>query len=257
MSDDYIVKPVAKALQTLIALGESGHDVSLAELCVRLDLPKTTVFRYLQTLQAYRFVEHDEFRDTYRLGWQLWNLGNTVSATSRVRQVALGPMRDLRDVFDETVNFGVLDGPNVMYLEIVESRRALRMQARVGGSDPATTTALGRAILAHMPETRLESLLPQLYPPRNGALSGNLSSLRKVLQVTRQRGFSLDDEENEDGARCIGAAIFDWQDDPIAAISLSAPVSRLPDSGIASVATEVQRTAARISDLLQQPHLGD
>jgi IclR family acetate operon transcriptional repressor len=248
---DYIVKPVAKALQTLIVLGEAGEDLSLAELCTRLDLPKTTVFRYLNTLEAFRFVEHDSEKDRYRLGWQLWHLGSTNWAISRVQEVAIGPMQDLRDMFDETVNLGVLDGPDVVYLEMAESRRALRMQARLGGHDPASTTALGRAMLAALPASLLDAHLPETLPVRTGKSLPALAALMPELAATRARGYSLDDEENEDGARCVGAVIVDWQDRPVAAISLSAPVSRLPAHRIEMVAVEVQRTAARISLLLK------
>jgi IclR family acetate operon transcriptional repressor len=253
---DYIVKPVAKALQTLITLGSAGRDLSLAELCTMLELPKTTVFRYLQTLEAFRFVEHDEDRDCYRLGWQLWQLGSTIRAFSQVREAALGPMRELRDLFDETVNLGVLDGPDVVYVEMAESRRALRMQARLGGHDPACTTALGRAMLAGLPASLVDAHLPATMPVRTRHTLQGLAALQEELAATRARGYSLDDEENEEGARCIGAVIVDWQERPVAAISLSAPVSRLPVSRIGTVASEVQRTAMKISLLVQHTRYG-
>jgi IclR family acetate operon transcriptional repressor len=256
ISGEYIVKPVAKALQTLITLGEAGRDVSLAELCALLELPKTTVFRYLQTLEAFRFVEHDEDRDRYCLGWQLWQLGSTMRGYSQVREVALGPMQELRDMFDETVNLGVLDGSDVVYVEMAESRRALRMQARLGGHDPACTTALGRALLAGLPASLLHAHLPVTLPVRTRKSMSGLVALHGELAATKARGYSLDDEENEEGARCIGAAIAGWQEWPVAAISLSAPVSRLPESRIAPVAIEVQRTAARISRLVQHARNG-
>jgi len=250
MADAYIVKPVAKALQTLVVIGEADRDLSLAELCHRVDIPKTTIFRYLQTLVAHGFVRHDPLTDRYGLGLRLWDLGQLVGANTRLREVARLPMEALRDRFNETINLGVLDGKEVVYMEMAESRKSLRMQAQIGGRDPVHTTSLGRAMLAFLPDERWSEHLPARLAPRTARTISSLPALRSELMATRTRGYAIDDRENEDDARCIGAPIWDRRGEVIAAVSLSAPASRFNEERDAEVAAAVVNTARHISRLL-------
>jgi IclR family acetate operon transcriptional repressor len=247
MVDAYIVKPVAKALQTLMVLGEANRDLSLAELCHRVGIPKTTVFRYLQTLVAHGFVRHDPQTDRYGLGLRLWDLGQLVGANMRLREVALPPMEMLRDRFDETVNLGVLDGKDIVYMEMAESRKSLRMQARLGGRDPVYTTSLGRAMLAFLPDERWSDHLPARLAARTSRTISSLPALRSELMATRARGYAIDNGENEADARCIGAPIWDRHAEVIGAVSLSAPASRFDQKSEDEVAAAVIGTARQIS----------
>jgi IclR family KDG regulon transcriptional repressor len=249
-SNKYIVQPVYKALQVLRVLGDERRELALSEICYRVDLPKTTVFRYLQTLCACGFVTHDPNTDLYQIGLRVWQLGQTLQEPLRVREVALPLMRELRDQFNETVNLGVLDGLEVVYLEITESRRSLRMQAQLGGRDPVYSTALGKVVLAHMPESQWYQHLPSELTPRTDRTVISHTSLRQAIELARERGYALDDEENEEGARCIAAPIFNLQNQAIAAISLSAPASRMSDRLMMKAAGAVKHTAGLISKQL-------
>ena len=250
MSDDYIVKPVAKALLVLITLGESERELSLPEICGLVGIPKTTVYRYLQTLVAYGFVRHDRSLDKYGPGLRIWSLGQSIWSRTRLQEVATEAMEQLRLKFDETVNLGVIDGKEIVYIGMAESRRALRMHARLGGRDPIYSTSLGRAIIALMPEDEWSQYLPARLTPRTSKTIVSIAALRSDLAETERRGYALDDGENEENARCIGAPILDGGGRPIAAISLSVPTSRLGDDRIDHVAAEVRNTAMRISLLL-------
>src|SRR5215471_18072277 len=118
MANSYIVQPVYKALQVLRCLGDERRELALSEICYRVDLPKTTVFRYLQTLCACGFVTHDPDTDLYRIGLRVWELGRSLHEPLWIRELALPEMRELRERFNETVNLGMLDGLEVVYLEI-------------------------------------------------------------------------------------------------------------------------------------------
>jgi IclR family acetate operon transcriptional repressor len=250
MSNSYIVQPVYKALQVLRCLGDERRELALSEICYRVDLPKTTVFRYLQTLCACGFVTFDHDTELYRIGLRVWELGQSVHEPLRIREVALPPMRELRDRFNETVNLGVLDGPDVVYLEIIESRRSLRMQAQLGGRDPVYSTALGKALLAFKAEEQWPAHLPAVFVPRTERTATSLATLRQSIALARERGFALDDEENEEGARCIAVPVFNHLSQPIAAVSLSAPAGRMTDRLVPKVAAAVIQTAASISQRL-------
>jgi IclR family acetate operon transcriptional repressor len=245
--DQYIVKPVQKALQVLIALGEERNALTLTEICYRVRLPKTTVYRYLQTLCAMGFVAHNPDRDLYLLGHRLFELGQLAGEQLRIRDVALPHMQALRETFNETVNLGLLDGSEVVYVEMVESHHTLRMRATLGGRDPVYSTALGKAMLAYVPEGRREAHLAEAFVPRTDKTVRSREELWQRLARVRRDGWSVDDGENEEGARCVGAPIFDYSGQVAAAISISAPASRMNDAQLQVAAAAVMDAAAAIS----------
>jgi DNA-binding IclR family transcriptional regulator len=248
--DIYIVKPVYKALEVLKRVAEERREISLSELARQLGLHKTTLFRYLYTLSECGLIIHDPDTDLYRLGLSAWELGQLAGPELRLREVALPHMTSLGDRFDETVNLGVVDDREVVYLEMVESHRTLRMQSRLGSRDPLYSTSLGKAILAFSPEEQWEQFLPSRLLPRTTRTITTLSALRKELIRTRERGYAQDYEENEEGSRCIGAPIFDERGRVKASISVAAPAIRLNDALAQEVAAAVMETAASISQQL-------
>jgi IclR family acetate operon transcriptional repressor len=241
----YMVKPVFKALQVLIALGDEQRPLTLTEICHRVRLPKTTVFRYLQTLSQCGFVTHDRQADLYHLGARLFELGQLAGQQLRIRDVALPVMVGLRDRFNETVNLGILDGYDVVYVEMVESHHSLRMQATLGSRDPAYSTALGKAMLAFMDDPARH--LPARLMPRTTFTLHTRASVMQALAQARKEGYALDDQENEDGARCVGAPIFEYPGRVTAAISVSAPASRLGRDQVGDVAMALREAANTIS----------
>lgn len=246
----YVVKPVYKALQVLIVLGGERRPLTLTEICHRVRLPKTTVFRYLQTLAACGFVSHDRGEDIYQLGARLFELGQLAGQQLRIRDIALPMMVDLRDRFNETVNLGILDGCDIVYVEMVESHHALRMQATLGSRDPAYATALGRAMLAFMDDTSRQRHLPKQLAARTVYTVHTRPQLERVLREAKQTGYAVDDQENEDGARCVGAPVFEYPGRVVAALSVSAPTARLRPDLLEEVAAAVKNTAAAISSQL-------
>jgi IclR family acetate operon transcriptional repressor len=246
----YIIKPVYKALRVLQCLGDAGRELPLVEICRIVNLPKPTVYKYLQTLRAAGFVMYDAECECFWLGPNAWSLGRTVDPSLRVREVARPIMNHLRDRFEETINLGVLNGEDVVYLEMALSRQALRMQATIGAHDPAHTTSLGRAMIAHLPEDRWKKHLPRQLRRRTVRTITSHDALRAELLATRKRGFAIERGENEDGALCIGAPIFDQDGQVIAAISVSAPASRISPSAEGDVSLAVMHAAREISSRL-------
>ena len=249
-NSNYIVKPVDKALQVLTLLAEAGSELTLKDICLRTGLPKTTAFRYLHTLTARDYVAHNHETDLYRLGPQSWRLGQSSGRYARLLEVALPQMHVLRARFDETVNLAVLSHTDIVYLDMVESHHALRMQAQIGSHDPAYSTSLGKAMLAFLTEEQWLAHLPSQMNARTPHTLSSHTALRQELAQTRQRGYAIDLGENEEGACCLGAPILDRHGQPIAAISLSAPASRLTDDLVPSVAQAVVETATAISQQL-------
>ena len=244
------MKPVHKALQVLDCLGQEKRELSLTEIYSRVKLPKTTTYRYLCTLCASGLVAHDPETDAYRLGLHLWELGQLVEGQLHVRPIALPFMEQLRDRYNETVNLGVLDGTEIVYVEMVQSKLALRMHATLGGRDPAYTTAVGKAILAHLPPEQWREHLPSRLSKRTAKTLTSIAALKEELRTTRKRGFARDDGENEEGARCIGVPLFNQRGEVVAALSVSAPAARLNDRLVPEVVETLVETAHAISQRL-------
>ena len=227
MKDQYIVKPIAKALQLLEFVVEEGRELALTEIVHKSGLPKTTAFRYLQTFCQAGFLSYDPHSDRYRMGVRLWTLAQTKGSHSILRDAAMSTMRQLRDRFNETINLAELDGNEVVYIEMVESRRSLRTLAKIGSRDPASCTAVGKAMLAFMPENERRHYLPIELHTRTTPTVISLEAFEAEMESTVKRGFALDHGENEEDSFCIGAPIFHPNGAIIAGISLSAPATRI------------------------------
>ncbi len=246
----YIVGPVIKALKVLEYIGASGRDVTLTEVANALDIPKTTVFRYLQTLSATAFLHHDIPNDRYGIGHGFRSLARTDRSLQRLREIAMPIMRNLNRSFNETINLAIEDKGQIVYIEIVESTRALRMQAHVGTRDPLHTTALGKAILAHLDEPDRERILTHSLAERTYRSVMDADAIRRQLKEVHKRGYAIEIGENEDVCMCIGVSILDDLNFPIAAISLSAPIQRysleLVDLATAALKQSSKEIAAKL-----------
>jgi DNA-binding IclR family transcriptional regulator len=249
-SERYLVGPVDKALSVLSYIADAREPASLHLVARDLGLPKTTAFRYLCTLEAHGLVVRDSASETYRLGLRMWQLGWLAASALPLRAAATARMRELRDRFNETVNLGGLEGAEVVYLDMAESSHSLRMLARVGARDPVHSTALGKAMVAYLPEDRWEAHLPD---PLSAATKNTITSIAKLrteLRLTRERGYAIDRGENEPDSMCIGAPIIGPEGEPLAAISVAAPRTRLPEDLEGEIAAEVVRAARDISEQL-------
>jgi DNA-binding IclR family transcriptional regulator len=250
VAEKYIVLPVYKALQVLTMLAERGK-LTLKEVYLELGISKAQAFRYLQTLCALSFAEYDEETGLYHLGIRSWELGQSSTRYAKLLELAQPFMQDLRDRFNETVNLGTLSGSKIIYLGMVESSHSLRMHATIGSSDPIYTTSLGKAMLAFYPEDTWPAHVPEKLAPRTHRTITTREALWKELRTIKERGYSLDEGENEMGACCVGAPLFDRHGTAVAAVSLSAPSSRLQGDFIPDAAKAVIATANAISQRLK------
>jgi IclR family acetate operon transcriptional repressor len=174
-------------------------------------------------------------------------LGQLAGDQLRIRDVAWPHLQRLRDQFNETVNLGMLDGKEVVYIDMAESHHSLRMQARLGSRDPVYSTALGKAILAFTPQERWYGHLPERLTSRTQHTLTSRRQLLAELAAVRQRGYALDNGENEEGTICIGAPIFEHTGQVPYAISLSAPASRMDEAQLPTIAAAIVEAAAAIS----------
>lgn len=232
----------------LIAARGSSSGVPLADIASACGLPKSSAFRYLAALEARRYVERVGDAAEYRLGLAMINF--RTGQFDALVEVATPVLEEIRDEFEQTANLGVLSGSQVAYLSIVESRRSVRLAARRDDRDAVHCTALGKAIVAQLPDARVRGLIGDTYERRTYRTLTSWDAFARELERVRTNGYAVDDEENEIGGRCVAVPIPGPLD---AAISLSAPVTGLSEKDLDTVAARLKKAAAQIgthADLL-------
>lgn len=240
----YVVRAAARVLDILDLLKNSPDGASISEIATGVDLPKSSVFRYLATLESRDYVEQDPDTGAYRFG-----LAFLLSHT-RYRQIlaarAKPYLEKLRDRFQETINLAILDGNRITYLEIVESQRAIRFAARPGDRDPIHSSALGKAIASTLDEARVREILEtEGMPKRTPHTITGVEELLAELQVIRKRGYAFDNRENEEDGRCVAVPIPGTAT-PVA-LSLSAPAVRISLDEVGDVAEALIETAEALA----------
>ena len=244
----YTVKAVARALDIFELLRVHPEGLSLAAISQHTNLPKSSAFRYLATLEQRRYVERQD-GDTYRLGLAFLPLRpRELAALGRLDQSEL---ERLRDHFGETINLGFLDGSRVFYQEIVESPKAMRLAARPGDRDPLHSTALGKAIACQLSDEQVKAILGQEGMPKitPKTITDPDKYLAEIATV-RKRGYAVDNGENEEGGRCVAVPV---PGGPLpAAISLSAPASRLLMEDIEATAEDLRLAGEAMSEAFRR-----
>lgn len=239
-----------KSLSILEALVSADGAIGLSELSRAVSLNKATTYRILSTFESRGFVARDRETRRYTFGKQLITIAAAIGGKTDLVQLARPLMENLHRQFGETVNLAVMVDTAIQYLLILESDRGLRVAARAGARDYICSTALGRAMLAHLPPAEARRLITKLDRPKlTPSTITDVSALMKVLQDVRRVGYAIDDEENEAGGRCVAVPITDDSGAPVAALSISAPTARVPDQLIPLMGQSLQEAAERLSDL--------
>lgn len=245
-----MINSILKAIDILQVFSPAEPRLSLAEIAVRLDLPKSTAHNLLQTLLSRGLVEKVD-SDHYALGTTLITLTQGVRVNVELRDRAAPLLRELADLCRESVLLAILDGSYLLYVYAIESRSRLLARTAVGVRVPLHCTAIGKAILAHLPQAEAETILTSVgMAPSTEATITDLPTMWKELELTRQRGFSIDRQEHESATFCIGAPIFDASGRILAACSISGTDPEIIHGRLDLLSQHVMQCSNDISRLL-------
>src|SRR6266511_1939335 len=247
---NYSIRAVHRVCEILDLLQQAPRGAALLDVARATRLPKSSAFRYLATLERRRYVERDPVTGSYRAGSAFLPL--RAHEPELLARRARPHMERLRDRLGETINLGMLEGNRVIYLEIVESHRAMRLAARRGDLDPVHATALGKAIAANLPDRRVRAILEAEGMPRltQRTLTDQDAYLVEMAG-TRERGYALDDGEHEIDGRCVAVPVVG--SNLPAAISYSAPASRFPLDRVGEIAGVLWEVASGVAGELRAP----
>jgi DNA-binding IclR family transcriptional regulator len=244
----YKVQVLDRALAALAILANSSSDCSLAELCPALKLHKSTVHRLMMVLEQHRLVVKNPETGRYRLGLRLYELGSRAIDGLDLRGRARPYLDRLQAEFGETVFLCILDDGQVFYVEKVESQQSVRTACTVGSRAPAYCTAVGKAMLAELSEPEVNDVIRRwglrAVTPNTITTS---AALKAELRAVRSRGYAIDNEEKEEGLRCVSAAVRGHSGKLFAAMSVSGPAFRMTKERIPEVGQAVMQAANELS----------
>lgn len=242
------VQSLDRALDIIELLYHEPKGLGVTEISLRLELHKSTVHRILQALAARGFVEKDETSQAYKLGFTFIEI-----ASSRLNQLELKTeatpfLRRLVERLGQPAHLAILSGVDVVYIDKIESLASIRMYSHIGKRIPAYSSALGKSLLMDTSPVELAALARgiEYRSFAKGTRLGPEAFIEAVSQA-KERGWSLDDEENEDGIRCVGAPVRDYTGKIIAAISVSGDRRVIAPEKDGETAAYVLEAAAAIS----------
>lgn len=240
----YPIASVNNALRLLL-LFRSRPRVRLSEASEHLGVAHSTAHRLLAMLAYHGFVRQEQDSRAYVAGPALVEIGLAAVSQLDIRRHARPALERLAGSLGETVHLTVLEGANVRYLDAVESSRALRVAARTGSVLAASCTASGKALLAALPEAEVSAIfadaaLPRLTPRSITSRSALLAELRRI----RADGCAVNREESEEGVASVAVVVRGPRQAPAAALTVSAPVSRMTEEATARIKQELHAQAS-------------
>jgi IclR family transcriptional regulator, KDG regulon repressor len=244
-----LIQSVVRTLSILNCF-EKNEDLQISQISSLVGINKSTAHHLLSTLKEMQFVRQDQYTKGYSLGIQVFKLGYTYFNQLNLVKVARPHLIALCEATKETVHLGELAGAEVLYLDKIESSMSIAMRSRIGTTRPAYCTGIGKILLAYQSEDTLKRILDGIVLRRytkNTII--HRSILLKKLKHYKTQGYSIDDEEIEDGLFCIAGPIVDISGKLVAAISIAAPKYRI-HRRLDVLINEVKEAALRISNEL-------
>ncbi|GIG90452.1 IclR family transcriptional regulator [Plantactinospora endophytica] len=241
------LRAVERTVGVLRALAGSPAGASLTELVTATEIPATTLHRMLGVLRGTALVR-ETADGRYALAAGTMTLARSYLDGLDLRQEALTVMRPLSAQTGETCHLGVLALAHVVYIEKIDSPSRVRMYSRVGQTNPALTTAIGRAILAHAPAHVVDEVI-EAY----GRLSDepvDRGDVDALLARVRTDGYARDLQESELGICCVAAPVFDHTGHVVAGLSISAPATRFDAEAADRLGPQVRAAATELSGAL-------
>ena len=240
--------PYERALAMLEAVAQDSDGLSNADISRKLQIPKSSASYILKTLEAQGYLNRDEETGKYRVGLKVLSLSRGALSGIDVREVALPIMRHLMEKTNLTCHLAILDGPDAVYIEKVEAQGFIRMDTWVGRRMRVHATSVGKALVAHVPQERLEKILAERgMEKRTPKTITTLPRLLKDLEKIRQQGYAVDDEENNMGARCLGAPVFNQDGAIEASIGLSGTINQVNQQTMPRILEALKDAARHIS----------
>lgn len=247
-----LVQTIERTAFILDIIGRYPNGLSLGDLAQKAGLPKGTTHRLVNSMAFFDFVRQDPTTRNYQLGFKLVDLGNLLLSQIDLRSEARPYLIRLSELVKETIHLVVPDGDKALYIDKVDlhtKTSGLQMISRLGSRIELHCSSVGKVLLAHMEKHEAEAVISKTgLAKRTANTITKPARLRRHLASIRKNGFAVDDEENEEGIRCVAAPITNGSGKVEAAMSISGPTTRITMERIETdLKAHVCDTASRIS----------
>lgn len=247
--DTYLNKSLQRALALLNCFSPESPHLTLRQLSEQVDVPRATVYRLASNLIGAGLMRYDERTSTYSLGLRLLELAAVVLDDMNLPATARPHMEALRETTNETVQLGIMDGLDVVYVAQLESPQPIKLSGSLGSRWPMVTPAIGRALLIGLPAAEVRGIIAASSPVqrRTDHTITEPDELLRKIDEARSLGYTYDDQETDTGLRCLAAPVRDHTGRVVAALGISGPSFRLNDSSVSYFANAVREAAGRVS----------
>ena len=250
-SSDAHNKSVLKTLEVLEQYIDNDQEKGIYELSIKTGIPTSTMQRLVNTLELKGYLIQNPKTYKYRLGLILYHLYKNFSQTFNWVDEAKQYMEDLVTKHKETINLAYLEGKYIVYFNKVDSPQILRPNFSIGTRYPAHCTALGKCLLSNLPKETIKLLFfnNQLFNLANKT-NKTSSELIEELSCIREQGYAIDDEEFQEGLRCLAVPIINKEEIVIASLSVTAPSNRMSVKRLLEIKDDMIATASKITSLI-------
>lgn len=245
----YVIPNLRNACRVLKLLGQHADGLKAAELARLLRIPVTSTLRIMTTLHLEGLARKVDGR--YELGAVMIQLGNAALAGTEIRALAAPLLQRLTAQTDETSHLAVPCDERSLIVAVEDSPHALRAASRPGFLADLNCSSTGKVFLAFAYRERLAQIFAERRPVRRTPRTlTSVAKLKREADLTRKRGYGIDDEEFHAGVRCVAAPVFGPDGKVAGAIGVTAPTARLARERIPELAAKVCSTAAELSRLM-------
>ncbi|MGN0348655.1 MAG: IclR family transcriptional regulator [Roseburia sp.] len=245
------VQSAERIFQVMEMLADKG-EMGLMELSLALDLHKSTVHRLLTSLVYMGYARQDEATQKYMLSGKLIYMAGKILERMDILQLAKPYLKRLSEISGEAVHLVQREGSDILYIDKIEAKiGTIRMVSHVGMVRPMYCSGVGKAIMATLPEEEIRAIWSaSRIEKRTDKTITDYNEMMKALEEVRRDGYALDDEENEEGVRCIAAALFTCHKEAQYAFSISGPSSRMTRERLGELTAAVKKTQDELSQKL-------
>lgn len=241
------VPAVERAIEILEALDASVRGLSISQLSLKLNIPRSTTHILISTLERSGYVVKQPGQKKYQLGMKVYHLGREMVRNQNLPQIALEPMQWLAAEARLTCHLAVMENGQAVYVQKVDGPGFIRFDTRVGKRTNLHCTSVGKVLLAYgSAMQRNEFFVNTTFARYTRKTIATAQELKAELEKVKVRGFALDDQEEELEVRCVAVPVFTPKGELLAALSVTGTVGQLGDQALPRTVELLQKAAARI-----------
>lgn len=241
------IRAVDRALDILLCFKKQTPQLTMTQIAEQVGMNKSTVHRLLATLEKKRFVQRDPATGLYQLGIRLLQMAYLTLEHNDLRHYAAPFLRQLCEQHRETITLSILDGADLVFLDVVESPQRVKLAASTGQRLPAFAMAAGKIILAFSSQEIVQKVLDQGMQSFTQQTIQSREDYLKNLDLARRTGYAISVQEYEEGISAVAAPILAANGHPLAAVTVAGPAYRLTHEQMNAIGSSIVATAQEIA----------